>query len=198
MQNDPGARLLKGLKPGVTREALADASRRGDVERLIETVPVNEGCYFYLPSGTVHALGAGILVAEVQTPSDTTFRLFDFNRVDPSTGKHRTLHVEQALQCIDFSAPAEASSGSCDSRLVTNPYFRLERFHLHPGAEQRMQSGRPSVLIVTHGILDIGAHSHSKSEAASRGEVVLLPAALASPIISSASGCSWLEVTFPS
>lgn len=198
LQNDPGARVLKGLKPGVTREALTEASRSGDVEQLIESVPVNEGGHFYLPSGTVHALGAGILVAEVQTPSDTTFRLFDFNRVDPSTGKHRTLHVKQALQCIDFSAPTDVPSGSSDSRLVTSPYFHLERFHLHPGAEHRMQGGRPSVLIVTHGTLDIGARSHSESVAASRGEVVLLPAALVNPVISSASGCSWLDVSFPS
>ena len=74
----------------------------------------------YLPSGTVHALGAGILAAEVQTPSDTTFRVFDFNRLEP-TGKPRTFHVEQALECIDFSgqrarAAAIATCGGCSRR----------------------------------------------------------------------------------
>ncbi len=107
MQNDPGSRLLKGLVPGTTPQSFAKAIEAGTVEAQIQSVPTQPGQCHYLPSGTIHALGAGILVAEVQTPSDTTFRVYDFNRVDPSTGQLRKLHVEQALVCIDFSGKTE-------------------------------------------------------------------------------------------
>src|SRR5262249_45059208 len=87
VQHDEGARILTGLVPGATREDFEAATVAGGVDRMIKSIPVKDGHCYYLPSGTVHALGAGILAAEVQTPSDTTFRVFDFNRVDPSTGK---------------------------------------------------------------------------------------------------------------
>src|SRR5947207_10359323 len=106
MQADPGARLLKGLKPGVTRDAFEAAIKDGSVESLIKTIPAKADQCFYLRSGTVHALGAGVAVAEVQTASDTTYRVFDFNRVEQSTGKPRKLHVNEALECIDFSGTA--------------------------------------------------------------------------------------------
>lgn len=193
LQSDPGSRLLNGLKPGVTREGFEAAIRQGDVERLIESVPARAGDCFYLPSGTVHALGAGILVAEVQTPSDTTFRVFDFNRIDPSTGKQRALHVEQAMRCIDFPAAGEsASEPSNDSRLVTCPYFHLERRHLAPVSAKQIDNDGPTVLIVTDGDLRLAHSTH-----ASRGEVILLPAALRKTIVESTPGATLLEVAFP-
>ena len=198
LQSDPGSRLLKGLKPGTTRSDFESAISRGDVEHIIETIPTREGECFYLPSGTVHALGSGLLVAEVQTPSDTTFRVFDFNRVDPTTGKPRALHVEQALKCIDFSTTGDAEPpNSSGARLVTSPYFHLERFHLHPGAEHTLKGGQPSVLIITNGTIDFHSRASSEAVRAARGEVVLMPAALQNPVISSTSSGSWLEVTFP-
>jgi mannose-6-phosphate isomerase len=107
VENDTGAKLYKGLKAGASREQFRQAIAAGTVEQLITAIPVKPGQCFYLPSGTVHALGAGILVAEVQTPSDTTFRVFDFNRVDSSTGKPRKLHVDEALECIHFEKKEE-------------------------------------------------------------------------------------------
>lgn len=193
LQTDPGARLLKGLKPGATRDAFEAAIRRGDVDRLIESVPAREGDCFYLPSGTVHALGAGLLVAEVQTPSDTTFRVFDFNRVDPSTGKQRTLHVEQAMQCIDFSGDRGAVPQERQgSRLVSSPYFHLDRCELTPGQPHRFHSRGPTVLIVTEGELDLSHDTHAR-----RGEVVLIPASFSGSKARSTSGATFLEVTFP-
>src|SRR5262245_57067900 len=91
LENDTGARLLRGLRPGLRRDAFEAALGSGTVESLINSIPAKPGQCFYLPSGTIHALGAGILVAEIQTPSDTTFRLFDFNRIDPNTGEPRSL-----------------------------------------------------------------------------------------------------------
>ena len=192
LQNDPGARLLMGLTPGVNRQNLNDAINQGTVERLIQSYPAREGECYYLPSGTVHALGAGLLVAEVQTPSDTTFRVFDFNRIDPSTGQQRELHVREALQCIDFaSPPAPPKTADQGARLVATEYFHIERIRLHPGAQTRIPGGEPTAVIVTQGSLSIG------SELAARGEVVLLPAALSNTTLASPSGCTWLAVTFP-
>src|SRR5215217_5673649 len=108
VDNDANARIYKGLQPGVTRESFRSAIEQGTCENCLAAIPVKPGQCFYLPSGTVHALGAGILAAEVQTPSDTTFRVYDFNRVEAATGKPRKLHVEQALACIDFSGKPEA------------------------------------------------------------------------------------------
>lgn len=193
LQRDPGSRLLNGLKPDVTRESFRAAIERGDVDRLIESVSARDGECFYLPSGTVHALGAGLLVAEVQTPSDTTFRVFDFNRIDPSTGKPRALHVEQALQCIDFSrAKVEAPGSGLDSRLVTSPYFHLERTCLKAAEQQVLNRVGPSVLIVVEGAIELNGPIPAR-----RGEVVLLPASLRGPVVRSPSGCALLQVTFP-
>jgi mannose-6-phosphate isomerase len=198
LQSDPGSRLLMGLKSGKTRDDFEQALRSGDVEKVIEALPAKEGECFYLPSGTLHALGAGLLVAEVQTPSDTTFRVFDFNRIDPSTGKKRTLHVQQALECIDFSTPAPGpTSGESDSQLVSNPYFRIERRRLHPGTQFKMSIGQPVVLIVIQGTLNCATDSIAEMVSTARGEVMLLPAALSNSIMQSPTGCTWLEVTFP-
>lgn len=194
LQSDSGSRLLKGLKPGVTRDAFAAAIARGDVDRLIESVPTRPGDCFYLPSGTVHALGAGLLVAEVQTPSDTTFRVFDFNRIDPSTGKPRTLHVEQAMKCIDFSGmQVPGSDDSTDRRLVTSSYFHLDRRDLRAGGPHRFESRGPTVVIVAQGELEMSNDTH-----ATCGDVVLIPAALTGSEARTATGATLLEVTFPS
>ena len=190
--SDPDARLLMGLKPGATRELFEAAIGRGNVDQLIETFAAKEGECYYLPSGTVHALGAGLLVAEVQTPSDTTFRVFDFNRMDPSTQKLRTLHVKQALKCIDFASPAGAPLGDeREEKLVATEYFHIERRRLHPGMERKIPGGEPIALIMIQGSVAIG------SESAARGEVLLLPAALNGTTIQSPTGCTWLAVTFP-
>ncbi len=153
MENDPVARLFKGVVPGTTRRVLPLGNRHGLVEEHLTIIPTEPGQCFYLPSGTVHALGAGMLVAEVQTPSDTTFRVYDFNRVDPSTGKLRTLHVEQAMQCIEFGsenvqeAPASAKPGL----LVDCDYFRMDRLQFTSGERRLLPSGEPIVWIVLEG-----------------------------------------------
>ena len=127
MQADEGSRLLKGLKLGVTRDAFEASLRDGTVESLIHSIPAKAGQCFYLKSGTVNALGAGVAVAEVQTASDTTYRVFDFNRVDPSTGKTRKLHVTEALECINFSSASESEQNA-----VTSPaYLRPSRASSH-------------------------------------------------------------------
>lgn len=205
VQNDPAAKLYKGLRPGTTREQFRQAIEQGTVEQHIKAIPVKPDQCFYLPSGTIHALGAGILVAEVQTPSDTTFRVFDFNRIDPTTGETRKLHVEQALQCIDFSGAPQptqprshvAGLFTTVSRLVTSPYFKLEKVRMTEGIEEPVPYDQPVVWIMLRGEAEIKVGDVKEPTRFHAGETILLPAAMKNPIIKTIADCVWLEVTFP-
>ena len=206
LQNDPDARLLKGLAPHTNRARFGQAITSGEVESHINAVPVKPGDCHYLPSGTVHALGAGILVAEVQTPSDTTFRVFDFNRVDASTGQPRALHVEQAMACIDFGgghgageAPRAHVAGphTTVSRLVDSPYFRLEKVRMSEGVEQPVPYRDPVVWMMLEGHAEVRVDGHAQPTAVHKGDTLLLPAGLADPVLTTREDCVWLEVTFP-
>jgi len=121
VESAPGGKIYYGLKPGVTREKLAQASQTGAVAECLQAVSVHPGEVYYIPSGTVHALGAGVRILEIQQNSDTTYRVFDWNRVGLD-GKPRALHVEHALAVSDFSGkiPAvnarEISADGCRCR----------------------------------------------------------------------------------
>jgi mannose-6-phosphate isomerase len=205
LQSDPGSRILKGLRPGTTRESFRQAIEQGTVEQQVNAVPVRPGASFYLPSGTLHALGGGILVAEVQTPSDTTFRVHDFNRTDPSTGKPRALHVEQALECIDFSGRGNAAQVRSHvagyfttvSRLVTSESFKLEKVRFTEGVEEPVPYDQPVVWVMLQGEAEVRTKGVREPTHFKAGETVLLPAAMNQPIIKTLTDCVWLEVTFP-
>jgi mannose-6-phosphate isomerase len=205
LQNDENARLLKGLTRGTSREIFEQAIAQGTVEKHIQSIPVKPGQCYYLPSGTIHALGAGILAAEVQTPSDTTFRVYDFNRVDPSTGKLRKLHVDEALACIDFSGkPAEdqkrshiAGLHTTVSRLVTSPYFKIERVRFTEGVEEPVPYDEPVVWIMLEGQAEVKVDGMKEPVGFGRGDTVLLPAVMKNPVLKTMTDCAWLEVTFP-
>jgi mannose-6-phosphate isomerase len=202
---DADARIYKGLQPGATRESFASAINSGECEPLLKAIKVKPDHCHYLPSGTVHALGGGILVAEVQTPSDTTFRVFDFNRIDASTGKPRTLHIEQALQCIDYSGEADAPQPRSHvagffttvSRLVTSPFFKLEKVRFTEGVEEPVPYDEPVVWIMLEGEAEVRVDDVKEPTTFTRGETVLLPAVMKNPVIKTNSDCVWLEVTFP-
>src|SRR5687768_12907 len=205
VQADAGARLLKGLKPGTTRAAFEDAIADGTVEHHVNAIKVKEGHCHFLPSGTVHALGAGILVAEVQTPSDTTFRVYDFQRLDPSTGKPRQLHVKEALACIDFSGrpvpeqPRSHVAGffTTVTRLVSSPCFKLEKVRFVEGVEEPVPYDQPVVWVMLEGEAEVRVADLDEPVRFKRGETVLLPAQMKQPRIKTISDCHWLEVTFP-
>jgi len=197
LQSDPGSRLLKGVKNDVDRASFERAIHTGDVENLINAIPVSHGDCFYLPSGTVHALGAGILVAEVQTPSDTTFRVFDFNRIEPATGKPRQLHVQQALACIDFSPQApEPPAVEGPTTLVNSPFFHLHRAQLKPSETGHLRPEKPAILIATEGTFTV--HANEVAVPAKAGEVILIPAAAPKPHVTAGGDpATYLEVELP-
>lgn len=177
---EPRAVIYAGLKRGVDRGTLAQAVREGNCEELLHVVhPRPDDCLF-LPAGTVHALGAGLLVAELQQASDTTFRLFDWNRLGPD-GRPRQLHIEQALEVIDFQrGPVEpqvpqAPKQPGRSRLVECEKFVLERWQvdepLPAGGDQRCH-----ILAVVEGCVQVA--SDPANGLLKRGDTFLLPAAL--------------------
>jgi mannose-6-phosphate isomerase len=205
VQSDPGARLFKGLKPGTTAAQFSDAIAGGHCERLLNAVPVKAGQCFYLPSGTVHAVGGGILAAEVQTPSDTTFRVYDFNRVDPSTGKLRQLHVRQAMACIHFDEQAPTPTAVnhvgplhvAEKQLVKCEFFNLEEARLQEPIAKSLDYARPVVWMMLEGQAQVSVDDLDEPVHLARGDTVLLPAKMKNPVLKTAGPCLWLEVTFP-
>ncbi len=103
---DEGARIVRGVKPGTTRVEFERLLREGELEECLNSFEAKAGDVVFLPAGTLHALGAGIVVAEIQQNSDTTYRVYDWKRVGLD-GRPRELHVEKALEVIDFDAPIQ-------------------------------------------------------------------------------------------
>ena len=147
----PGAKIYRGVKPGVTPESFAKAIEAGTVEDLLLAFPAHAGDVHHLPSGTIHALGAGVLVAEVQTPSDTTFRVFDWGR------QGRRLHVAEALECIDFVPPRKPAptrgDGSAHSVLVATKHYALYEVRGIGDSERDIDThgDAPVIWMVMHG-----------------------------------------------
>lgn len=114
LQADPGSELICGLDPAVGREAFAHAVSGGSVETLLNRFPVQAGTSVFVAAGTVHAIGGGIVLAEIQQNSDLTYRIYDWGRLG-SDGKTRELHLEKALEAIHFGSPhgGEAAPLAC-------------------------------------------------------------------------------------
>lgn len=168
---DEGSVIYKGVKPGVTAEDFRAAIANGTVPEVMASVPAVVGEMHELPSGTVHALGAGVLVAEIQTPSDTTFRVFDWGRTD------RELHIEQAMACIEFG-PAPEPRTAADGMLCANEFFRVREARGHCEAVELGLRGAAVVMVVGGMGASIASSSDAFAEVEGRpGTTILVPAA---------------------
>ncbi|HZU34569.1 MAG TPA: type I phosphomannose isomerase catalytic subunit, partial [Gemmataceae bacterium] len=198
----PGSRIYAGLLPGVDQDRLLHALRQGTVAECLHSFEPRPGDCVFLPAGTVHAIGGGVLLAEVQQTSDATFRLFDWNRVD-SQGKSRQLHIEESLASIHWDqGPVQprrvplSSASEAHRRwpLVECPHFVLEYVEAsRPVAWGG--SGRLQVLIVLDGAGQVETGPGPYSIA--RGEVLLLPAAMPQVRCSPAPRLRGLLCTLP-
>lgn len=198
---EPGAKIYKGLRPGLTREAFAERVRSGQVVDDLIAFEARPGDFHHLPSGTLHALGAGVLVAEVQTPSDTTFRVFDWGR----TG--RALHLDAALECIDFtSVPAPpVNSGEAERmELVSTPFYTVTEINRLADVTMPIENfpspptGGPMAWMVIEG--EGAIHSDSgdfRPTTFRRGDTMLFPAAMAGASCSFSRDSKILEIRFP-
>jgi mannose-6-phosphate isomerase len=135
LRAESGSRIYAGLRRGVDERELRQAAAEGRIAGMLHQIEPRVGDCIFLPAGTVHAIGAGLMLFEVQQTSNITYRLDDWNRVDPRTGKSRELHLEQGLACIDYSrgpssridAVVESLLPARRERLITCDYFRLWR-----------------------------------------------------------------------
>ncbi|QDS85920.1 Putative mannose-6-phosphate isomerase YvyI [Rosistilla ulvae] len=177
---DPGSLIYAGLKAGVGPEELRAACAAGRTEDVLHTLQPSAGDCVFIPAGTVHALGSGLLVAEIQQSSDTTFRLFDWNRVDDA-GNSRPLHVSQAIEVTDygrgpveFQKPQSLPTGG--QRLVGCDKFFLDRYC--GGSQHEVGGdGRFRILTVVTGGASV-AWRDGQSMPLPLGQTVLLPASL--------------------
>lgn len=206
LEASPGAFIYHGLIDGVSADSFRCAMLEGQPDDVLRRVPVRPGDCYYLPSGTPHALTAGILVAEVQTTSDTTYRTYDYGRIDAVTKQPRELHLEQAIQCIDFDSPSPpptqerthvASLWTAVTRLAACPSFMIERVRMVEGIEQQIPYAEPVIWIVLEGSGEIHWRSGARPITFRRADVVLLPALMEDPRVRILSATQWLEVTMP-
>lgn len=202
----PGAVIYCGLKAGVTKEQIVAASRDGTVGDLLEKYEAQAGDCFYLPAGTVHAIGAGLVIAEPQTPSDVTYRLFDWNRIDPKTGEGRQLHLEEAIRVtrvhytrkdiIQERRPLDEPGSVKAIRLTVCEAFIIDRFEAAAGVEMPLGAGQMAVWMMLAGSGRITGKEY-EDVAIRRGNTVLLPAGLEGGAFAAEKECVWLRVTVP-
>ncbi len=174
----PGSRIWAGLKPGVDEPALRSALAAGTVADCLQQHQPRPGDCFFLPAGTVHAVGGGVLLAEVQQTSDATFRLYDWDRRD-AQGRPRSLHIEQALACLNWQqgpiqpvAVPDAPGTEVRRELVRCRYFELEYIR-HTGSFE-IAGGRLQALLVVRGRGWI--QGPTLRQEVRRGSTLLLPA----------------------
>ncbi|MEW6302213.1 MAG: type I phosphomannose isomerase catalytic subunit [Verrucomicrobiota bacterium] len=193
----PDAEIFVGLKRGVTRAEFERRVQDGTVAQCFHRHAVHAGDSMFLPSGRVHALGAGPVLFEIQQNSDTTYRVFDWNRVGLD-GKPRELHVAQALASIDFtdfepplvSAPVKSVNGCDVQRLVDDALFTVELSELPAGGVIERDDSVMQVIGVVNGALR--ARGGGQEVMLKPGAFCLLPAECANTVIESSAGATFL------
>ncbi len=211
MAAEPGAGMWLGLDPGVAPDDFRRAAGTPAMIELLRWVPAEPGAVHHLPAGLVHALGAGVMVAEVQTPSDTTFRLYDWTR---EYGREpRDLHLAEGLHAMELEwdcnfGVAESVPEADEATIVDTDHYRIDRHELAGGGQHDSTGGRARVLMVLDGAVAIRGAGHDPDAVARHrdlhldaGGVVVLPAAWSGSIVAGATGAgaqdaaTMLEVT---
>ncbi len=148
---EPGAKLYVGLKHGVDRPAFERAIHNGTVADCVHAIEPAPGDSIFIPSGRLHAIGAGFLIHEIQQNSDTTYRVFDWNRTGLD-GKPRDLHMKPSLASIDFDDFEPTMDPPGESTLAQCPYFKTERFQIAVGdATQSADPDHFAIFSILHG-----------------------------------------------
>lgn len=178
-----GAEVLVGLKPGVTPESFRRSLAHANLEELLEHIPVTAGDAIFVPAGTVHTIGPGMVLCEIQEYSDITYRVFDYNRLT-AEGKPRELHIEQALEVIQFGEPSGGKlvpvqihrGPVTETYFVACRYFAAEKWEFKTRIASVTSPERFELLIVLSGSGRIECRGDSAAYAAA--QTWLLPASL--------------------
>ncbi|MGB6222740.1 type I phosphomannose isomerase catalytic subunit [Haloferula sp.] len=167
---DPGAKLYVGLKKGTTRESFEAALEDGSVAEVVHAIKPAVGESIFIPSGRLHAIGAGFLIHEIQQNSDTTYRVFDWNRVGLD-GQPRELHIEQSLKSIDFDDFEPGMDKPRGTVVAACELFEVEKLILAPGDQVGNKSiDRFSIFSVVEGSL-----TSPKGKEFRKGDFFILP-----------------------
>ena len=169
----PHATLMAGLKKEVTRNKFKCNLQSNTLEPLIHSIPVKKGESIFIPSGRIHAIGAGNLILEVQQNSDTTYRVYDWERVGLD-GNPRQLHTQESLQSTNFSdfEPETIKPTNEDQLLVESDVFNLNKRVLLAGTTLKFEVGEPRILSVVEGCLQ----TNCEGVTVTKGDNVLIPA----------------------
>ncbi|TSA23517.1 MAG: mannose-6-phosphate isomerase [Bacteroidetes bacterium] len=197
VEADKGAELISGFSQQVNQKVYLDYLHQKRLKELLNTEPVSGGDVFFMPAGRVHALGPGILLAEIQQTSDTTYRIYDWDRVDHE-GKARELHTDEALEAIDFTT--ENSYRTPYSRILNHPVnlvdcqaFTTNLQEFDRGIEKDLSHIDSFIIyLCTEGACTI--QYLRGMEQMKKGELVLIPASMEHLFLVPQSSAKVLEI----
>jgi len=179
MQADEGARIIVGFKHKSSADEYVQHLGDKNLIEILNEVPVKKGDVFFLETGTIHAIGAGIVIAEIQQTSDITYRIYDWDRVD-ANGKGRELHVQQALDAMNYNTTETqkyyAQEPNKSNVMVDCPYFTTSFLPLDGNTAVSKDGNSFTVYICTEG--DFSVAFDEKKYDFSKGDTILIPAAL--------------------
>jgi mannose-6-phosphate isomerase len=188
---DPGAEISLGFRTPITRDRFEGNLRDGTITDHVHKITVHVGDAVFLPAGRLHAAGAGTLLIEIQQNSDTTYRVFDWNRTDPATGQERELHVEQAIQSIDFEDMHPKLIQAEGELLISHSLFEIQQWTLD-GDREVASLGQFTIVCCLTGSLGCAGAELGP------GEIFMVPAYLQNRQLKPlAPQTSLLRVTIP-
>ena len=182
---EPGAQLVCGFSHDVTKEQLREGIESGTLSKHLQYVPVHSGDVFFIPAGTVHAIGKGIVLAEVQESSNLTYRLYDYDRVDPKTGAKRELHFDKSCDVLDMHAgtnvrqkprKVDYNPGSSREILIRCKYFEAERIVCSMGFGFTVMDTSFQALLCVSGDGGIMSDSMDRPLMFHKGDCIFIPA----------------------
>ncbi len=200
MDADKEAEIIVGFNSQLNQESYSEYLKNDQVLEVLNTVNTQAGDAFYIPTGRVHAIGAGVLLAEIQQTSDVTYRIYDYNRVDKATGKQRELHNDLALDVIDFEVHDNYKTTyelneNQSNQLIHSNYFKSNIIALTATIEKDYTEIDSFVIyICTKGSFEIVANQ--KSYLVKTGETILIPASLKNIRLVPQSTAEILEVYY--
>ena len=182
MHAEEEAEIIVGFQSELTKEKYTEYLNNNQILDVLNTVKTKAGDAFYIPTGRVHAIGAGVLLAEIQQTSDITYRIYDYNRVDKATGKTRELHNDLALDVIDFEVHKNYKTSyelaeNQSNLLIHSPYFKSNILHLNQSIVKDYSTMDSFVIyICTGGSFDLIVNHETYT--VQKGESILIPACL--------------------
>lgn len=184
---DEGAELIYGFRHRVTPEILRDAVAKGTLDRHLQKTKVHKGDVFYVPAGTVHGIGAGILIAEIQESSNVTYRVYDYDRIDKN-GKKRELHFDKAVRVMNMGVAPDVKQkprmvkyyAGCSRELLCRcKYFETERIEVTKGFSFSVREESFQILMCLDGYGQVETmDAELKPVRFCKGETVFIPAGI--------------------